>query len=238
MSLASPRVVGAQQPPVRVAQRREHELGAGAGGVEVVVRARARRRRRRARRSSARSSGQPLVVEARADALRARGSSSVRDLAARRVGAERDEDVRALEVAASVTPKNSIATSRPVAEHVADSPASRRRSGPPRPRSRRPARCRSRPRGRASRAAPSPASPPPPRAALLAGDLPAVQVGAREQRVVVEHLLEVGDEPGGVDRCSGAKPPPTWSWMPPRGHARAACPAPFGLAAREQELDR
>ena len=35
--------------------------------------------------------------------------------------------------------------------------------------------------------------------ALLAGDLPAVQVGAREQRVVVEHLLEVGDAPGGVD---------------------------------------
>ena len=31
--------------------------------------------------------------------------------------------------------------------------------------------------------------------ALLAGDGPAVQVRGREERVVVEHLLEVGDEP-------------------------------------------
>ncbi len=42
-----------------------------------------------------------------------------------------------------------------------------------------------------------------PAVALVAEDLPAVQVGAGEQRVVVEHLLEVGDEPGGVDRVAG-----------------------------------
>ena len=39
--------------------------------------------------------------------------------------------------------------------------------------------------------------------ALVAGPLPAVQVGAGQQRVVVEHLLEVGDEPLGVDRVAG-----------------------------------
>ncbi len=33
-------------------------------------------------------------------------------------------------------------------------------------------------------------------------DLPAVQVGAGEQRVVVEHLLEVGDEPAVVHRVA------------------------------------
>ena len=37
----------------------------------------------------------------------------------------------------------------------------------------------------------------------LAGHLPAVQVGPREQRVVVEHLLEVGHGPGRVDRVAG-----------------------------------
>ena len=37
----------------------------------------------------------------------------------------------------------------------------------------------------------------------LAGHLPAVQVRARQQRVVVEHLLEVGDQPAGVDRVAG-----------------------------------
>ena len=39
--------------------------------------------------------------------------------------------------------------------------------------------------------------------ALVAERLPAVQVGAGEQGVVVEHLLEVGDEPAGVDRVAG-----------------------------------
>ena len=39
--------------------------------------------------------------------------------------------------------------------------------------------------------------------ALVAERLPAVQVGAGEQGVVVEHLLEVGDEPVGVDRVAG-----------------------------------
>ena len=42
-----------------------------------------------------------------------------------------------------------------------------------------------------------------PPVALVAEHLPAVQVGAGQQGVVVEHLLEVGDEPGGVDRVAG-----------------------------------
>ena len=38
--------------------------------------------------------------------------------------------------------------------------------------------------------------------AVGAGDHPAVQVGADEERLVVEHLLEVGDEPVRVDRVA------------------------------------
>ena len=56
--------------------------------------------------------------------------------------------------------------------------------------------------------------------ARLAGELQAVQVGAREQRVVVEHLLEVRHRPGRVDAVA-AKPPPSWSWMPPPAIARS-----------------
>ena len=39
--------------------------------------------------------------------------------------------------------------------------------------------------------------------ARLAGELPGVEVRADEQRVVVEHLLEVGDQPLPVDRVAG-----------------------------------
>ena len=38
---------------------------------------------------------------------------------------------------------------------------------------------------------------------VRAGDLPGVQVDPREQRLVVEHLLEVGHEPDAVDRVAG-----------------------------------
>ena len=63
---------------------------------------------------------------------------------------------------------------------------------------------RSRPRGRASRAAPSRACRGTPRSRPRSPrGLQAVQVGAREQGVVVEHLLEVGHRPGGVDAVAG-----------------------------------
>ena len=78
----------------------------------------------------------------------------------------------------------------------------RHRSCPPRPPSRRRAPSRNLPRDPASPAAPSRASRRRPGAALLAHHLPAVQVGAGEQRVVVEHLLEVGHGPGGIDRVA------------------------------------
>src|SRR5213075_1995979 len=49
----------------------------------------------------------------------------------------------------------------------------------------------------------------------VARDLPAVEIGARQQGVVVEHLLEVGDEPARVHRIAreaggnlGAPPTP------------------------------
>ena len=72
---------------------------------------------------------------------------------------------------------------------------------------------------------------------LLARDLPAVQVGARQQRVVVEHLLEVGDGPGGVDRV--AREAAADLVVDPAGRHRAQRPERhLALAAREQELDR
>ena len=39
--------------------------------------------------------------------------------------------------------------------------------------------------------------------ARLLGDLPGVQINAAEHRLVVEHLLEVGDQPEGVNRVPG-----------------------------------
>ena len=71
----------------------------------------------------------------------------------------------------------------------------------------------------------------------LAGDLPGVQVGAREQGVVVEHLLEVRDEPEAVDGVAGEAAADLVV------HAAARHPAQrvqrhLALAAPEQELDR
>ena len=40
----------------------------------------------------------------------------------------------------------------------------------------------------------------------MAGDLPGVEVHAGEQGLVVEHLLEVGDQPLAVDRVAGETP--------------------------------
>jgi hypothetical protein len=64
-----------------------------------------------------------------------------------------------------------------------------------------------------------------------------VQVGAREQRVVVEHLLEVGDEPlrvDGVTREAAAD-----LVVDAAGCHRAQRPlGDLDVAAPEQELDR
>ena len=59
----------------------------------------------------------------------------------------------------------------------------------------------------------------------LARDLPRVQVGAGQQRVVVEHLLEVRDEPGAVDRVA-REAAADLVVHAAAGHPRAACAAP------------
>ena len=71
----------------------------------------------------------------------------------------------------------------------------------------------------------------------LAGHLPAVQVGAREQRVVVEHLLEVGDQPVRVHRVA-REAAAHLVVHPAGGHRAQRVRAHLGLAAAQQELDR
>ena len=138
----------------------------------------------------------------------------------------------------SVIPKCSIASRRVVAEHLAHlRRASRRRTCPRRPRSRRRARRRTRPRPGGAREREVERLAAHALEQRVAGDLPGVQVGAGEQRVVVEHLLEVRDEPGAVDRVAGEAAADLVV------HAAARHPAQgvqrhLALPAAEQELDR
>ena len=159
----------AQQPAVGVAHLVEHELGRGARGVEVVVAAEHRAGVGERRDHQRVPGGEPLVVEPGPDPLRARlverRPGLVEPLGRRRVpAADQVGDVAALEVAGIRDPVVGDQLLRRVAEpgpgqHLADlRPGSRRRTSPPRPRSRRRGRRRTRPRGRASRAAPSRAS--------------------------------------------------------------------------------
>ena len=71
----------------------------------------------------------------------------------------------------------------------------------------------------------------------LARDLPAVQVGAREQGVVVEHLLEVGDEPVRVDRVA-REAAADLVVHPARRHRAQRVGRHVELATAQQELER
>ena len=53
----------------------------------------------------------------------------------------------------------------------------------------------------------------------VAGRAPQVGVDAQQQGVVVEHLLEVRHDPVARRRQYRAKPPPSWSYIPPRAIA-------------------
>ena len=64
-----------------------------------------------------------------------------------------------------------------------------------------------------------------------------MQVRPREQRVVVEHLLEVGDLPVGVDRVA-REPAADLVVHAPRGHLAQRVQRHLALSAPEQELDR
>ena len=210
-------LVGAQQVPVLVAQRVEDELRAPPRGGEVVLAAEDRARLGEGADRQGVPGGEALVVELRPDAIGTRlveGAAglgktrwgalfSVCERKAPRGAAGQVEDVGALEVALLADAVELDHGLGAVAEHGADL-------------------CR-RPDveapllalgvGVESRveAALGPAHlPQHPVQRLLAGaavalvaqGLPAVQVGAGQQGVVVEHLLEVGDQPDGVDRVT------------------------------------
>ena len=246
LSFASAAVVGAQQAAVGVAQlARARTPRARRARRRGSRRARAPRRPRRARRSSARSTAVrrlssrpgPHALLARRRAARARISAQLLGGS----GAARSRMLRALEVALRrSTPKQCDRRRRRRRRAPrAARRASRRRTCPRRPRSRRRARSRSRPRARASRAAPSRASPRRRAAAARRRvDLPAVQVGAREQRVVVEHLLEVRDGPARGRPRSARSRRRSGRRCRRRAIARSVCSAIVALAAAQQELDR
>ena len=71
---------------------------------------------------------------------------------------------------------------------------------------------------------------------LVARAHPSVQVGGDEQRVVVEHLLEVRDEPALVDRVP-VEPPADEVVHPPERHAVERPQNRLELVAPQQELE-
>ena len=73
--------------------------------------------------------------------------------------------------------------------------------------------------------------------ARLAGHLPAVEIGAGEQRVVVEHLLEMWDRPGGIDRVAGKAATELVVDAAAR-HRLQRRQRHLPLARRQQELER
>ena len=217
-------LVGAQQVAVAVAHLGEDELGAGARRLEVVGAAEDGAGLGQGGDRQRVPGGEPLVVEPRPDALRPRlvqrpaGRGEARGLG--RVGAVRAggaggevEDVGALEVAAladAVVGDHLLGARQRLAAGIGrrqdladrgrrpdvEAPLDPLRVGVERrvEAALGPAHLAQHPVERLLAGAP---------VAPVAEPLPAVQVGAGEQRVVVEHLLEVGDEPDRVDRVAG-----------------------------------
>ena len=73
--------------------------------------------------------------------------------------------------------------------------------------------------------------------ALLARHLPGVQVGAGQERVVVEHLLEVRHRPGRVDRVA-REAAANLVVDAARGHRVQRRRGQLDIAGRQQELER
>src|SRR5439155_1109617 len=71
----------------------------------------------------------------------------------------------------------------------------------------------------------------------LAAVLPPVQVGAREQRVVVEHLLEVRNRPCTIDAVTREASAELVVYAPAR-HCMERRQRQLALAAQQQEVDR
>ena len=239
---ASPAVLpGAQQTSVGVAQRGKHELRALPRRVDVV-RATQHRAGLGQRRDHQRvPRGQALVVEPRAHALGPHRQQPLADLrqplrhrsaplehvqamlevpalAGAEVGDRRIAQVRVVERGADLR-------HRPRVELALDALGVRVERG-----------------AEAALGAAHLAQRPVERLAadlahpLLARHLPAVQVRPGQQRVVVEHLLEVRHGPGRVDGVPG-EPAADLVVDPARRHRPQRCQRHLPLAAREQELD-
>ena len=231
----------AQQPAILGAQLAEHEVRRRARGVEVVVPLEHRARVGERGDHQRVPGGQPLVVEARPDAL---GAHVVEPLppcvAALGLARPAHGDVPPLEVAAvgGAEPRDRLVGVRLALErgpHLLDAPdvelallalgvgverGVEAALGA--------AHLAERPVERLLGHGPE---------QRVARDLPAVQVRARQQRVVVEHLLEVGDEPVGVDRVA-REAAADLVVHAARGHRAQRVGRHLGLTAAEQELDR
>ena len=213
--LRLPVVVGAQQPALRVAHLAQQELRAPDGRLEIAgllqrragVGECADHQRVPARQALVVKPGsRPIgahLQQSRAHPLallrrRARAPMpGARSAPARDGGDRRSFPARWLRARRS--PRQ-----RPRPARRAARGASTHRSGPLRLRSRRPARRRRRPPGpRISRSAQSSVSRHTSARRASSLGLETMKIGAGEQRVVVEHLLEVRNRPGRVHAVAG-----------------------------------
>ena len=231
-------VVGAQEAAVLVAHAGDEEVRAPHRGVAVdglVERGGGVGERRDHQRVPAR---QALVVEPGPHPLRTRlVELRAQRVAVRRVGRRAHEDVRALEVAPLGHPEVLDRLIGLVAEHLADLG-----HGPDVELALYALGVRVERGGERALLLAQLGERPVERLAAhaleqrLAGDLPRVQVRAGEQRIVIEHLLEVRDEPGAVDRVA-REAAADLVVHAARGHPAQRVQRHLALAAPEQELD-
>ena len=232
-------VVRAQQAAVGPAQLASHELGGVARGVEIA-RLSEDSAGVRQRRDHERVPGrQPLVVEPGAHALLARRQQGGLDVdQPDRVRRGADGDVRALEVArvghAEMLDRRVGELGLERGPYLVEPPhveAPLDALGVGVERAREAALClqqlAQRPVERLARHALE---------ERLTGDLEAVQVRACEQRVVVEHLLEVRDDPAVVDRVTGEAAADLVVHAA-GGHPAQRVQRHLALAAPQEELD-
>ena len=233
-------VVGAQEPAVGVAHLAEQELRAGDGGIAVVGTLERRARVGQGGDHQRVPGGQPLVVERRPHALLARFPQPRLDLiqplgirrrahrcpAALEVGRPGHAEVRERNLGeVVVAERGPHLLGRPDVEAALLAlgvGVERRREA-----ALLLAQVAQRPVERLGADAGE---------ERLAGDLEAVQVRARQQRVVVEHLLEVRDHPARVDRVP-REPAADLVVHGTGGHRPQRVQRHLALAATEQELD-
>ena len=231
---------GAQQPPVGVAQRAEHELRTAGRRLHVVGALEHGAGLGQRGDHQGVPGGQALVVEARPDALRPHVVETPAPLR-ERFGPARaaHRDVVALEVAGRRWPRTRRSPRRPRGRppaRLASPRPTTRRTCPPRPRSPRRGRSRSRPRAPSSRAAPSRGSPRR-RRETARRRAPASRAGRRGPAARCRRASSRSGAPARWRRPSSARsrrPPGRTS---PRGHRPQRVRRHLRLPAAQEELD-